>query len=337
MKIYESDAITDIMPGGRATAGLAPFGYGSCRTDRMPSTFRYQIPKSPYADQVTLNRQEYQADKLGIFNGLVENMGAKAALAWNKNVLGLIATNGICYDSSPFFGQHAIGVDVNGVPVQILQSGALVTNPAAGAAVTFSNVATYNGATGTIAMPAADLGASGFTNPSDVQAANLITEAIGIMLSQPDYGGDFMNGGMQKMTIVCPDPFRYAAVQSAITKVWLSGAQSNPVTGFQSSGWQINAVLYPPLATVAAVVPGSANGTAATSGGLKNTLHFFRTDAQVLPFVGTEDPAGIVPNFQGPESEYSQNCDMVRFTIRTDRGNGYGEPGAALQVQLSAA
>ena len=340
MKIYESDAITDVMPGGRGTAGLQPFGYGNCRSDRMPATFRYQISKVPYADDVALNRQEYQADKLGIFVDLVENMGTKAATSWHKNVLALIVANGNCYDAAPFFGPHAVGVDVNGVPIQIVQSGGLVANNAStGTAVVYSNVANSAGASTTggpsvVAMPAAALGNS-LVNPSDVQAANLITEAIGVMVGQPDYAGDFINGGMQAMTIVCPDPFRYAAVMSALTKTFLSGAQSNPVSGFQSQGWKINAVMYPPLATVSAVVPGSAAGTAATAGGLKNTLHFFRTDDQVKPFLGTEDPAGIVPFFQGPDSEFAQNCDMVRFNVRVDRGNGYGEPAAALQVVLS--
>ena len=336
MKIYESDAITDILPGGRGTAGLAAFGYGNCRGGRMPATFRYQITKSPYADDVTLNRQEYQADKLGIFDDLVENMGVKAAQAWHKNVTGLIAANGNAYDAAPFFGAHAIGVDVNQVPVQVLQGGGLVANSAAGAAVTYSNVATYNGANGTTPLPAADLGAT-YAAPTDVQAANIITEAIGVMIGMPDYGGDYINGGMQSMLVVCPDPFRYAAMQSAISKVWLSGAQSNPVSGYQAAGWKIRAVMYPFLSNATAVVPGSATGTSATAGAFKNTYHFFRTDDQVKPFIGTEDPAGIVPSFQGPDSEFAQNCDMVRFNIRTDRGNGYGEPSAALQVQLSAA
>ncbi len=334
MKVFESDAITDIMPGGRVTSGLQPFGYGNCRTDKFPSTFRYQITKNPFADQVSLNRQEWEADKLGIFNNLVETMGVKAQQDWNRKAVVLIAANGLCYDGSAFFGPHSLGVDVNGVAVQIASNGVMIPNPAAGAAVTYSNVATVGGTNSTLTLPQARVAAANNV-PTDVEAANIIAEAIGLMVAQPDYSGDPLNAAMQAMTIVTPDALKFAAFNSAVTKLILSGTQSNPVTGFTNDGWRIKVVLAPLVASANGVIPGSAAGTVATAAALANTVTFFRSDAQVPALIGTEAPDGVVPSFQGIGSDYTEACDKVRFNIRVDRGYGYGEPSAALQVVLS--
>ena len=305
----ESDSLSDVLIGSRVVAKMAPFGYGACRGDNLPNPYRYMITKQPFENHVTFNLDEYESDTLGAFDKNVLELGKAAQRDPNYKIADLIAANGTAYDGAAFFGPHTVGVDTTGKPMFATTNGVSVANPAAGTAVTYTNILTATN------VPSLNVSSTNKV-PTNVEAANIIAALTGYFLTMPDWSNNQINEDMQEITIIVGDALKYASFVSASSAVsYVAPGISNPVAGLIEGGFKINVKLLPAFAG--------------------DAIYAFRTDAPVPAFVKTEKSAGIRTSFQGYGSDYQLSCNSVRYNAQVDRGFGYGAPSSAIKATIS--
>lgn len=79
------------------------------RNEKTLKDRKYHIVKEDWEATISVKRDDFLFDNLGIVKPKVQQLGHSVVKHYNVIVHKLITDNGVCYDGSAFFGLHTVG------------------------------------------------------------------------------------------------------------------------------------------------------------------------------------------------------------------------------------
>jgi phage major head subunit gpT-like protein len=247
----------------------------------------YEIRNRKYESTLEIDGADLDRDKSGLLDANIGSFASDSgADHWENLLIDLINSNGLCYDGQNFFDTDHLWGD----------SG------------TQKNEVTAT------EIPAADVGTA--TAPTPTEAAAVILQMAGYMMTIKNDKGRAMNGQARNFLIAVSTVSLYSAVAQAVTANMLTGVTDNPLMGLRQQGFNFVPKLIPTLTSATAKV------------------RMFRTDGALKPFI-LQDEKGMEVQLLGRGSDFYFDTGKIKLGVDARRGAGYGLWEHALSCTLS--
>lgn len=286
------------IPSSRETEELAWLGqvpvmreWIGGRAEVPLNKYALTIRNYPYEATVPISVDDLRRDKTGQLRQRITDLADRTATHWNDLTAtwidnGEAGTSGLAYD-----GQFFYDTDHN-------ESGTNQSND-----LTVTEIPSAN-----CSDPAV---------PTATEAANIITETVGYMMSLTDDQGEPINQSPTHVVIMVTRSAHWAAFNNAVTLNNLTSTVDNPVRGLTGAGWSFEVVFSTRLTA-------------------ENTVRFFFGNPSMgaTPLIRTNElPVETVLDGVGSHEETHNNRHI--FGVKANRGIGYGQWQKSAFVALS--
>lgn len=261
------------------------------RHEESLNKYSMTITNTKYEATLAISLDDLRRDKTGQIRQRVGDLAVRTATHWNDLLATFIdngeaGTSGLAYD-----GQFFYDTDHN-------ESGTNQSNDLTSTEIPSANVSDANA-------------------PTATEAANIITETVGYMMSLTDDKGEPINQSPTNVVIFVTKSAHWAAFYNAITLNNLTSTVDNPVRGLSGAGWSFEVVFSTRLTEE------------------NNVRFFFGTPTMgSTPLIRTNE-VDVTTQLLGAGSDEEFNNDRHVFGVKAVRGVGYGMWQKSAFVALS--
>ena len=263
------------------------------RAEETLNKYSLTVQNVPYEATLAMSVDDLRRDKTGQLRTRIGDLALRTATHWNS-LIGTLITNGEAGTSGlAYDGQYFFDTDHN-------ESGSSQTNDLTATEVPAANISTTTILTST-------------------EAADVITQTIGYMMTLTDDKGELINQGATDVVILCTKVGHFNGLNNAINLNNLStGSDNNPVQAIRARGFNIRVEFVPSRITAA------------------DKLYFFFGNPGMgsTPLIRTEEQ-GVQTQLIGAGSEEEFKNKRHLFGVNSNRGVAYGMWQKAALVTLS--
>lgn len=249
----------------------------------------YDIRNRAYEGTIEIAERDLTRDATGMLQARLNTFAADAgAEHWESLLVDLMnsGTSGYAYDGVVFYS----------------------------ASHTWGDSGTQKNLITATEVPSANVGTA--TAPTPAEAANVLMETIGYMMTLKNDKGRPINGSARNFVVQVATAPLFSAFSQAWNNPVLAATVSNPTLGLKQAGFNITTILTPTLTSSTAVV----------------RVH--RVDGPVKPFIIQEEQA-LQVDLLGRGSDYYFDNKAIKLGVDASRGAGYGEPLYSMHLTLS--